>query len=72
MQNPADVIVRRKNHQHHNDGEPDTKADLLAQGALDIIVGDLRQEIVNGSTINGIIYSPTLAANMLPQRSGNP
>lgn len=54
----------------------DTNADLLTQSALDIVVSDLKQEIVNGSTsttINGItIYVPTTAGNMLPQRSGNP
>lgn len=52
------------------------KADALARGALDIVVGDLKQEIVNGSTastINNItIYTPTGNANMLPTRSGNP
>ena len=28
----------------------DTDADLLARSALDVVVGDLKQEIVNGST----------------------
>ena len=28
----------------------DTDADLLARSALDIVVGDFKQEIVNGST----------------------
>src|SRR2546427_5209313 len=45
-------------------------ADQLAQGAMDNIIGDLRQEIVNGSTattVNGVIvYTPTSAANMGP------
>jgi hypothetical protein len=54
----------------------DIKADLFASSALDIVVSDLRQEVANGSmatTVNGItIYSPTTAANMLPQQSGNP
>lgn len=55
-----------------------TKADQLARGALDIVTGDLKQEILNGSTqppstVNNItIYTPTSAANMLPARSGNP
>ncbi len=52
------------------------KADQLARSALGIVVGDLKQEIVNGSTsttINHItLYTPTAAANVLPQRSGAP
>jgi hypothetical protein len=56
----------------------DTDANLLARSALDIVVGDFRQEIVTGS-INIApnvtatpFYSPTPAANVLPMRSGNP
>ena len=53
-----------------------TKADMLAGSATDIIVGDLKQEIVNGSiitTTSGVsIYTPSSAANMLPARSGCP
>src|SRR5882724_9307148 len=54
----------------------DTSADLLARTALDIIVSDLKQEIVNGSstvtpTPGTTIYIPTNAANMVPQQSGN-
>ena len=52
-----------------------SKADLLVASAVDNIIGDLRQEITNGSTatnVNGTtIYTPTSAANMIPQRSGN-
>ncbi|HWM24829.1 MAG TPA: hypothetical protein VNP98_08390 [Chthoniobacterales bacterium] len=52
------------------------KADQLARSALGIVVGDLKQEIVNGSTsatVNHItLYTPTAAANVLPQRSGVP
>jgi Tfp pilus assembly protein PilX len=58
-----------------------SNVDQLAQSAMDNIIGDLRQEIVNGSTatiVNGVtIYTPTAtanttaAANMIPQRSGN-
>src|SRR5437879_8121161 len=48
----------------------DTSADLLARSALDIVVGDFKQEIANGSTtttVNGTtIYVPTSAANMVP------
>ena len=53
-----------------------SQADQLARSALSIVVGDLRQEIVNGSTsatVNHItLYTPTAAANVLPQRSGGP
>ncbi len=52
-----------------------SKADLLVASAMDNIIGDLRQEITNGSTatiVNGAtIYTPTSAAKMIPQRSGN-
>lgn len=52
------------------------KSDQLARSALDVIVGDLRQEIVNGSTestVTGVtIYTPTSAANIIPQTSGTP
>src|SRR5437588_11638737 len=53
-----------------------SKADLLVASAMDNIIGDLRQEITNGSTATTLsnattIYTPTTAANMVPQRSGN-
>src|SRR6476660_5345220 len=42
-----------------------TKADLLARGALAVTVGDLKQELVAGSTISSVsgvtIYSPKTA-----------
>jgi hypothetical protein len=41
-----------------------TAADVLARSALDVVVGDLRQEIANGGM-------PPAAANIVPQRSGN-
>src|SRR5947208_11879174 len=52
----------------------DTSADLLARSALDIVVGDFKQEIVNGSTVatpspGATIYVPTSAANVVPQRN---
>src|SRR5207249_651119 len=50
-------------------------ADLLARSALDIVVGDFKQEIANGSTqrtVSGTtIYIPINATNMVPQQSGN-
>src|SRR6266536_5503398 len=52
-----------------------SNVDQLAQSAMDNIICDLRQEIVNGSTAttaDGVtIYTPASAANMVPQRSGN-
>src|SRR5215472_4810199 len=63
---------RQLAHSSYND----TSADLLARTALDTIVSDFKQEIVNGSaatTINGItVYTPSLQVSMVPQRSGNP
>src|SRR5207247_5582239 len=49
----------------------DTDADRLARSALDIVIGDFKQEIKNGSTI-GSIFIPTSAANVVPMRSGSP
>ena len=53
----------------------DTDADLLARSALDIVIGDFRLEIFNGSTKTSAggatIYIPTNATNMIPQQSGN-
>ncbi len=59
-----------------------SSVDQLAQSAMDNIIGDLRQEIVNGSSAvtlsptppagSSTLYVPSAAANMVPQRSGNP
>src|SRR5436190_6095919 len=53
-----------------------TKADQLAASAMDNIIGDLRQEMINGSsavTVSGTtIYSPTAAGNILPMRNPTP
>jgi hypothetical protein len=55
-----------------------SNVDQLAQSAMDNIIGDLRQEIVDGSTAttldNGVtIYTPLggANANMVPQRGGS-
>src|SRR5215475_11723500 len=53
-----------------------SNVDALVQSAVDNIIGDLRQEIINGSTAvtqadGSTLYTPTAAANMVPQRSGN-
>src|SRR6266581_9746238 len=51
--------------------------DQLVQSAVDNVIGDLRQEMTNGSTAvrdadgNILYYIPTTAVNMVPQRSGN-
>src|SRR6187401_2689951 len=50
----------------------DTDADLLARSALDIVVGDFKQEIKNGSTIISGTFVPNSPANVVPMRSGNP
>src|SRR6266700_3804272 len=49
----------------------DTSSDLLARNAVDVIVSDLKREIVNGSstvtpTPGTVIYVPAPAANMVP------
>src|SRR6266542_5584840 len=59
-----------------------SSVDQLAQSAMDNIIVDLRQEIVNGSSAvplsptppagSSTLYVPSAAANMVPQRSGNP
>src|SRR5213594_84225 len=54
----------------------DTSADLLARSALDIVVGDFKQEIINGSifpapTVSpspATVFIPSSAANVVPQR----
>ena len=53
-----------------------SNADQLAQSAMDNIIGDLRQEIANGSiptseADGSTVYMPTATSNMVPQRSGN-
>src|SRR5947208_1048982 len=52
-----------------------SKVDQLTASAMDLIIGDLRQEIANGSTATtqadgSTLYIPTTAANMVPQRGG--
>ncbi len=55
------------------------KSDLYAHGAINQIVGDLRQEIVAGSTstvvdatdpVNGTIYRPSTVAASVPANAG--
>jgi hypothetical protein len=71
-------LLRSSGDQQSSDGSfNETKADQLATSALNIVVGDLKQEIVAGSTIfstaNGTtIYTPTQTSFILPARSGNP
>lgn len=56
----------------------DVRADSLARSALDIVVANIKQEIVNGSATpaptpgGSILYSPLNPANMVPVRSGTP
>ena len=48
----------------------------MARSAVDLVVGDLKQEIVNGSTVSTVngytIYTPSSNANMVPMLSGTP
>jgi len=65
-----------------NSSAAQTKADILAHSAMYMILGDLKQEIVNGSTSTVAsptpipptptvtIYTPTSNFNMIPQQSG--
>jgi len=56
-----------------------TRANLLARSAVDMITGDLRQEIVTGSTATNVgpstnqttYYFPMTPTNVVPQRVGN-
>src|SRR5437762_1288214 len=53
-----------------------SKVDGLAQSAMDLVIGDLQQEITNGSTAisepdGSKLYTPTSAANIVPQRRAN-
>lgn len=62
----------------------ETKADLLARSAMDIIVGDLKQEIIAGSTVSSgsnnaawtsswpNVYTPVSNLTAVPLRSGVP
>ena len=54
----------------------DTDADVLARSAVDIVVRDLKQEIVNGSTASTVnnytIYTPSSTPNMLPMSKPTP
>ena len=53
-----------------------TKVDVMAQSAMDLVIGDLQKEIANGSTAisepdGSTVYTPTAAANMVPQHRAN-
>ena len=63
---------RQLAHSSYNDID----ADFSARTAVDVIVSDLRQEIVDGSTATTFAdgstgYTPSLPAYMVPQRSGS-
>src|SRR5207249_1664638 len=66
------TVDRLLAHSSYND----TSADLLARSALDIVVGDFQQEIVNGSTATSVggttIYVPSDAAKMIPVYNPTP
>jgi hypothetical protein len=53
-----------------------SKVDVMAQSAMDLVIGDLQQEIANGSTAvteadGSTLYTPTSAAYMVPQHRAN-
>ena len=52
-----------------------TKVEIFAQGALDSIIADLKQEIAAGSTVldipSGSVYFPKAPANMVPALVGS-
>ena len=50
----------------------DTCADLLARSALDVVVGDFKQEIIDGSNLAFERYAPLTHDDIVPRRSGNP
>lgn len=57
-----------------------SKVDQLAASAMDNIIGDVRQELLNGSSPSpapnptpvGFVFTPTSSANILPRRSPTP
>ena len=55
-----------------NSGLNQSRADNLAQSALEMILGDLKQEIVNGSTPlksgGSVVYLPAANVSLLPVR----
>ena len=53
-----------------------TNVDVLAQSAMDLVIGDIQQEIANGSTAasepdSTTLYTPMAAAKMVPQHRAN-
>jgi hypothetical protein len=60
----------------------ENRADILARSALDVVVGDLKQEIVNGSaspaptygpaSSPSYLYSPTSSSYIIPVPNGTP
>ena len=52
----------------------DTDADLLARSALDIVIGDFKQEIKNGSSPpgSGNVWIPSSSANVVPMYNPTP
>src|SRR3954469_8926563 len=50
----------------------DTDADLLARSALDIVIGDFKQEIKNGSNLSGNVWIPSSPTNVVPMYNPTP
>ncbi|MEN3371321.1 MAG: hypothetical protein V7609_3464 [Verrucomicrobiota bacterium] len=58
-----------------NNSAKSGSADILALSAFNVIVGDLKQEIVDGSAPTASTpasYVPSVSANIIPQRAGTP
>ncbi|SDU02649.1 hypothetical protein SAMN05444156_1523 [Verrucomicrobium sp. GAS474] len=62
-------------HQVSQSSANDTSAEILARGALNIVVGDVRQEILANSTASTVgqttLYIPNGAANVVPTLVGS-
>lgn len=64
-------------HALSSSNSSDFRSATLGQSALQVVVGDLSQEIVAGSTVataaaTNTVYTPATNFNAIPQRSGNP
>jgi hypothetical protein len=67
----AYVFQSRTDRQLAKSSFDDANADLLARSALDIIVGDFKQEVADGSISSGA-FVPRTNDDLVPRRSGNP
>src|SRR5436309_16021522 len=66
----AGFLSRTPSEGQGSSGTGTTPAETFAQGALDIIIGDVKQEIVAGSTATGITTGSTAATVYFPSAPG--